>query len=454
MPLKLYNTLTRKKETFKPIKAKEVKIYSCGPTVYNRVHIGNLRAFIFYDLLRRYLKFRGFKVKQVMNITDVDDKTIKGSQNEKISLKDFTEKYTELFFEDLAKMNIEKFEIYPKATESINEIVELIEKLLKKGYAYKTEDGTYFNMLKFKNYGKLSNLKLNELKEGASGRVLKDEYEKQNPADFALWKFWKPEDGDVFWNTKIGKGRPGWHIECSAMSMKYLGETFDIHTGGIDLMFPHHENEIAQSEAATGKKFVNYWMHNEHLLIDGKKMSKSLGNFYTLEDLDKKKYDYSAIRYLFISTHYRQKLNFSFEGIEQAKEAIKRINDFILTVSGNEDNLEIEELIKKSEKEFIQAMDNDLNISEALAVIFNFMKHANKLGAGDKSVDFIRKIDGVLGILQDSTIPPEEIITLAEERNEARKNKDWGKSDKIRNKIKEKGYEIKDTVEGFLLNKI
>src|SRR3989338_8353872 len=309
MPLKLYNTLTRKKEVFKPIKDKIVNLYTCGPTIYDYAHIGNFRAYICSDILKRYLKYKGFKVKHIMNITDVDDKTIKGANQQKISLKDYTKKYEKIFFEDIEALNIDKADVFPKATEHIKEMIDLVKKLLKNGIAYKSEDGSiYYDISKFKDYGKLSHTKIKELKEGA--RVNQDSYEKESANDFALWKAYHEEDGNIFWQTEIGKGRPGWHIECSAMSMKYLGSHFDIHAGGVDLVFPHHENEIAQSEAFTGKKFVNYWFHNEHLLVDGRKMSKSLGNYYTLRDLLTKNYNPKAIRYLLLSTHYRQQLNF------------------------------------------------------------------------------------------------------------------------------------------------
>ncbi|MEM7825323.1 MAG: cysteine--tRNA ligase, partial [Candidatus Aenigmatarchaeota archaeon] len=329
MSLKLYNTLTRKKEVFKPIRKNEVRMYTCGPTVYDFAHIGNFRTYVWQDILKRWLLYKGFRVIHVMNITDIDDKTIKGSRSQGISLKEFTEKYTEAFFKDSESLNLLPANFYPRATQHIKEIVELIKILIRKGYAYKSEDGSiYYNISKFKSYGKLSKLKIKELKAGA--RVKLDSYTKEEAYDFALWKAWDPEDGDVFFETDIGKGRPGWHIECSAMSMKYLGETFDIHTGGVDLIFPHHENEIAQSEAATGKKFVKYWLHAEHLIVEGRKMSKSLGNFYTLRDLIGKGYNPISIRYLLLSTHYKQQLNFTFESLESAKNTVESLFNFLL----------------------------------------------------------------------------------------------------------------------------
>jgi cysteinyl-tRNA synthetase len=309
-----FNTLTRQKESFTPIEEGKAKIYTCGPTVYDFAHIGNFRAFLFDDLLKRWLEYRGFEVVHVMNITDVDDKTIKGSRKRNVPLREYTDYYMKAFFEDIDTLKIERANYYPRATEHIPEMVALIKRLMERGYAYKGEDGSiYYAISKFKEYGKLSRIKVDDLKAGA--RVKVDEYGKEEAQDFALWKAWTQEDGEVFWDTEIGKGRPGWHIECSAMSMKYLGETFDIHCGGVDNMFPHHENEIAQSEAATGKKFVNYWLHNEHLLVEGKRMGKRFGNYYTLRDLLKMGYDPKAIRYLLILTHYRQQFNFTFEGL-------------------------------------------------------------------------------------------------------------------------------------------
>ena len=318
--LKLFNTLTRKIKVFKPIKKNKVGMYSCGPTVYNFAHIGNLRAYVFADILKRYLKYGGFKVKHVMNITDIDDKTIRDSQKKGQTLREFTEFYTKAFIEDINSLNIEMPDILPKATKHIPEMASLIKKMLKNGSAYKSKGSIYFNISKFKKYGELAQLEKRNLKQNASKRLnISDEYEKEEVNDFVLWKAWQKKDRDIFWETEIGKGRPGWHIECSAMSMKYLGESFDIHTGGADLVFPHHTNEIAQSEAATGKKFVNYWTHNEHLLVKGKKMSKSLGNFYTLRDIQEKGYNPLLLRLILLKTHYRKILDFSFDDFEKAK---------------------------------------------------------------------------------------------------------------------------------------
>jgi len=459
MSLKLYNTLTRKKEEFKEINKGHVSMYSCGPTVYNFAHIGNFRANIFADLIRRYLKYKGYNLKHVMNITDIDDKTIRDSKKENLSLKQFTEKYTKYFFDDLKTLNIEKFEVYPRATDHIKEMVELIKKLLEKGYAYKANDAIYYNIKKFKEYGKLSHLKIDELKAGA--RVCQDEYDKEHVHDFALWKFWDKEDGDVFWETELGKGRPGWHIECSAMSMKYLGKTFDIHTGGVDLIFPHHENEIAQSEAATGKPFVNYWLHNEHLLVNNKKMSKSLGNFYTLRDLLKKGYSPRSIRYVLLATHYRQKLNFTFEGLKAAENSIKRIDEFMVKlkdIKTEKNNKEIYILIEKAKSDFEDAMDDDLNVSIALSVVFDFVKKINTFimneniskKDAEKAIKLMHNFDSVFGILKEKKKDEisKEIEQLIENREKARKNKDYELADKIRNKLKQKGIILKDTKDG------
>ncbi|MBU4242185.1 MAG: cysteine--tRNA ligase [Nanoarchaeota archaeon] len=456
--LKIFNSFTRKKEEFKPIKEGHVKMYTCGPTVYLYAHIGNFRAYVFEDVLRRYLKFKGFKVTQVMNITDVDDKTIRDSQAQKKSLKEFTEFYTKAFFEDIKKLNIEEAEYYPKATDHIKEMVALIQKLLDKGFAYKSEDGSiYFKVSKFPNYGNLAHMKIEELKVG--DRVKHDEYEKESVSDFALWKAWDKNDGNVFWETELGKGRPGWHIECSAMSMKYLGETFDIHTGGIDNLFPHHENEVAQAEAATGKKFVNYWMHCEHLLVENKKMSKSLGNFYTLRDLLEKEIKANAIRFLLLSTHYKQQLNFNFAGLEASKNAVQRLNDFALMLKNVSEEGTLTEgvrgIVDNSGQEFVDAMDDDLNISQALAVVFDMMKKINKVE--DLNIDSaafvygqLLKFDSILGVLDtEEKVLDEDIQKMIDEREHARLNKEYDKADMIRDMLKEKGIILEDTADGI-----
>lgn len=458
--LKLYNTLTRKLEVFKSIKQKQVSMYTCGLTTYNYGHIGNFRAFICADILRRYLEYKKFKVKQITNITDVDDKTIRDSQKENLSLKEFTKKYEDAYFEDIKTLNIEKSFKYPKATDHIKEMVSLIKELLKKGYAYKTDDGIYFKISKFKDYGKLANLKLDELKKGASGRVKNDEYERENIQDFCLWKFYDKNDGNVGWKTEIGFGRPGWHIECSAMSMKYLGKTFDIHTGGKDLIFPHHQNEIAQSESVTGKKFVNHWMHNEFILVDGKKMSKSLGNFYTLRDILNKGYNGREIRYALMSTNYKIPFNFTFDGLAAARNSISRLDEFILKMNkadgkSNEINL----LIKNVKKEFEKSMDDDLNISKALASIFDFINEAYKLDVSRKNgktiIKTIKEFDKILGLnLGEKEQLSKELMDLINKREEARKKKDYKKSDELRSLLKQKGIILEDTKEGIIWKKI
>ena len=400
-----------------------------------------------------------------MNITDVDDKTIKGANREGISLKEFTRRYENAFFEDIETLNIDKADAYPRATRHIKEMVAIVKKLLKNEIAYKSEDGSiYFDISKFKDYGKLSHAKLAELKEGA--RVKQDSYEKGEAKDFALWKAYDKEDGNVVWKTEIGKGRPGWHIECSAMSMKYLGEHFDIHAGGIDLVFPHHENEIAQSEASTKKKFANYWFHNEHLLVDGHKMSKSLGNFYTLRDLLDKGYHAKAVRYLLLSANYKVQLNFTEEAVKAADSAVQRLNDFMVKlkeIKNNAKNRDIDKLIQKTKRQFDDAMDDDLNISSALSHIFEFVKEANtsmmesKIGKNNakKIINFMRDINKVLGILEEKEekLKP-EFKKLIDEREKARKEKDFARADRIREELKQKGIVLEDTKEGVRWKKI
>ena len=430
-----------------------------GHSVYDFAHIGNFRAYVCSDILKRYLKYKGFKVKHVMNITDVDDKTIKGANKEGISLKEYTKRYEKAFFEDIGTLNIDKADIFPRATEHIKEMVEIIKRLLKNKIAYESEDGSiYYDISKFRDYGKLSHTRITALKEGA--RIKQDSYEKEQAQDFALWKAYDKEDGNVFWKTEIGNGRPGWHIECSAMSMKYLGEHFDIHAGGVDLVFPHHENEIAQSEASTKKKFVNYWFHNEHLLVDGHKMSKSLGNFYTLRDLLNKNYNPKAIRYLLLSAHYRMQLNFTEEAVKASENAVQRLHDFMIKlkeIKNKINNKNTNKIIQKTKKEFEEAMDDDLNISVALAHIFEFVKEVNifmmenKIGKNDakKIIKFMHDIDKVLGILEEKEEKlSSEFKKLIEEREKSRKERNFAKADKIREQLKQKGIILEDTKEG------
>jgi len=455
--IKFFNTLTKKKEEFLPIEDNIVKMYTCGPTVYDLAHIGNFRAYVFEDLLHRYLEFRNYKVIRVMNITDVDDKTIKGARENGVSLREYTDKYIKIFIEDMETLRLKKPDFMPRATEHIKEMVELIKKLLEKGYAYYKDGSIYFSISKFPSYGKLSGIDKSKVKIGA--RVDVDEYEKEDLRDFVLWKKAKEDEG-VWWETEIGKGRPGWHIECSAMSMKYLGETFDIHTGGVDNIFPHHENEIAQSEAATGKKFVNYWLHCAHLLVNGEKMSKSKGNFYTLRDLLNKGYNPVAIRYLLLSTHYRDPLNFTENSLKQAENTVKNYNDFykgLNICAGEIYNEEIRKEIEKARNAFIESLDDDLNISGALSSIFNLIKKVNiffsKGELGRKNVievkEFLEDIDNVLCILEKKEENlPEDILNLIKEREKARKEKDFKKADLIREKLKEKGIILEDTPYG------
>ena len=462
-----FNTLTRKKEVFKPFEDGKVKMYTCGPTVYDYAHIGNFRAFLFEDLLKRWLIRRDFKITHVMNLTDIDDKTIKGSQKQQVPLRQFTDYYVKAFFEDIKALNIQPAEVYPRATDNIPEMVVLIKTLIDKGYAYRSEDGSiYYAVCKFSDYGKLSKIKIDELKAGA--RVSQDEYAKEEAQDFALWKAWTPEDGDVFWETELGKGRPGWHIECSAMSMKYLGETLDIHCGGVDNMFPHHENEIAQSEAATGKKFVDYWLHNEHLLVEGKKMAKRLGNFYTLRDLLTKGYDPIAIRYLLMSTHYRQQFNFTFEGLDSSKSAVDRLRNFVRRlhdVEGDKDSKgKVAILTEKLEACFGGSMDDDLDIGAALASLFDFIHEMNSL----LDVNMISKAEasqvgglmmlidevlGVIGKVEVEEVLPTDIEGLVQKRERARKAKKWKEADEIRAQLKAMGIVLEDTGQGVRWHK-
>ncbi len=456
--MRFYNTMNRQLEEFTPIEDSHVGMYTCGPTVYNYAHIGNYRAYIFEDLLRRYLQYNGLKVTQVMNLTDVDDKTIKSAIAEGKSLNDYTKLYKDAFFEDLKALNIEPAEYYPAATDHIPEMITLIQTLLDKGYAYKSGDGSvYFSIEKFKDYGKLAHLDMSGLQAGA--RVAQDEYEKESASDFALWKAWSEADGDIVWDAPWGKGRPGWHIECSAMSTKYLGETFDIHTGGIDNIFPHHEDEIAQSEAASGKKFVNMWMHCAHLIVEGKKMSKSAGNFFTLRDIKEKGYSGREIRYVLIATHYRQSLNFTFGGLEAARVALGRIDEFKERLTGKDaaTDAELPEWAKKARANFETALDNDLNISEALAALFDLIHSGNKAMDENSSLPeaaailtLIDKFDLVLGCLtgEEKAGANEEVLALAAERTEVRKAKDWARADEIRDRLTELGWEVRDTPEG------
>lgn len=451
MPLSIFNTLSRKKEVFEPINPPRVGMYTCGPTVYNYLHIGNWRAYVFADLLKRYLVYSGYEVKHVMNITDVEDKIIREVKAQNKDLKELTEYYTEEFFKDRDLLNIIPANVYTKATEYIDEMVSLVKKLEEKGFAYKTDDGSiYFDIHKDKEYGKLSHFKLSDLKENADGRLKKDEYEKENAQDFALWKAWSEEDGNIFWQTDLGKGRPGWHLECSAMSMENLGESFDLHTGGVDNIFPHHENEIAQSECATGKSFAKYFMHNEHLLVDGQKMAKSAGNFYTLEDLMRKGIDPMAFRLWLYTSNYSTRTNFTLEAVNASQTAFLRLKEAFLDLGE-----EVGQINIKYQNLFKEYLDNNLDSPRAVALVWEILKD-NGISDSDKKatlLDFDRVLGLGLNKIKRWSIP-EEIKKLAEEREEARLQKDWTKSDELREKIISLGYEIKDTESGPKISKI
>ncbi len=468
MVLKFYNSLTLKKEEFIPINKDKVTLYTCGPTVYNYPHIGNYRCFVFADILKRALSYSGYNVDHIMNITDIDDKTIRDSIKEGKSLLDFTQFYTDEFFKDRDMLSILPPRIYTKATDYVLEMLQITEKLIENGNAYTTEDGSaYFDIKKDKEYGKLSHFKLSDLKDNASGRLKKDEYEKENAQDFALWKAWDENDGDVFWipsdilghETKLAKGRPGWHIECSAMSIATLGEQIDIHTGGIDNMFPHHENEIAQSEGATGKEFVKYWLHCEHLMVDGKKMAKSAGNFYTLRDLIEKGIDPIAFRYWLYTGHYKTKVNFTLESVEGAQTALERLYDKYEKLGKNFGSINTE-----YKNKFLEFIQDDLNTPRALALVWDLLNDESINNADKKST--FQDFDKVLGFgLADISRNkkkqkemlkniPEEVLNIASFRETARANKDYAQSDKLRDQILKLGYEIKDTESGTEFIKI
>jgi len=471
MNIILTNSISRKKEVFKPIHSGKVGMYSCGPTVYNIPHIGNYRAYLFDDTAARIFAYNGFDVTHVMNITDVDDKTIKNARAAGMSLSDFTAQYTKKFLEDLAELNVQSITYHPKATLHISEMINLITDLLNKKAAYKGEDGSiYFSIQSFGAYGNLSHLEKQLLQTDASGRVKNDEYSKESPQDFALWKSWSEEDGEVYWDAPFGKGRPGWHIECSAMSMKYLGEHFDIHMGGIDLLFPHHENEIAQSESVTGIQFVNYWLHNEWLLVNGSKMAKRDGNFITLRDILDKGYQALAYRFLCLQTHYRQQLNFTFEILDAAQNGYrnlvsdiqrivqksKELNEVILS-----DRLASE--IEKVKIEFRNSINDDFNTPKGLAVLFEFIKYIHHQDMHFSSSDFqrcfevIKEFDAVLGLGLDDIKPlsiPDHISQLVREREVARTERNFKQSDELRALIEKEGYAVEDTPSGTRISQL
>lgn len=458
--IRFFNTLTREIEDFIPLKEGHVGLYTCGPTVYNTAHIGNFRTFLFEDLLKRFLIAVGYKVNHVMNITDVDDKTIKKAVAENRTLDDLTNDYADLFFEDMKFLKMLPADRYPRATGHIPEMVDMINTLLEKGHAYKTDDNSvYFNIGSFEDYGKLANIRLEE--QRTSDRVQSDEYTKDNPQDFALWKSWKDADGDVKWDSPWGSGRPGWHLECSVMSTKYLGNTFDIHCGGVDNIFPHHENETAQSVCATGGPFVKYWLHSEHLLIDWSKMSKSAGNFYRLSDLRDMNCSAEMVRYILLSTHYRSKLNFSDEKIQEARKVIQRIADFKARI----DALVVDDLsfdILNQEKHFLNALSNDLDSPKSLALFFDWLRQVNiRLDNNNFSHEdalsarhFLELFDSIFGFIAESSEVPGDILELVEQRELARKGRDWMLADSIRSDLHEKGWIVEDTPDGPKVKKI
>jgi len=463
--LKIYNSMTRKKEEFVPIKEGEATIYACGPTVYNYFHIGNARPFIVFDTLRRYLEYRGYKVTFVQNFTDIDDKMIKEANRTGTTVKALGEHFIEEYFKDAKGLNVRPASVHPKATEHISEIIALIEKLIEQGHAYVAENGdVYYDVESFHGYGKLSGQDMSDLKLGA--RIEVNDI-KKNAMDFALWKAKK--EGEPFWESPFSEGRPGWHIECSAMSQKYLGDTIDIHGGGQDLKFPHHENEIAQSEGATGKPFVHYWMHNGYIQIKTEqddsfvKMSKSLGNALTVREIGKR-FNLVAVRLFMLGVHYRNPVNFSYELLEQAEAAFTRINNccenlrFIASLGKEADSAFDAAPFKER---FNEAMDDDLNTADAIGVIFDMVTELNRVfgQSGDAkaaaaALAELEELLDVLGLIEPKEEIPAEVIEMAEKRTEARKNKNWAEADALRDKIKELGYEMKDTPDGVKISKI
>ena len=462
MALQFYNTLKRKKEIFRPIVDGEVGLYTCGPTVYDYAHIGNFRTFIFEDLLKRWLLHLGYDVTHVMNITDVDDKTIKKSQSEGIELSLITEKYIDFFMDDLGWLKMIPADTFPKATDAVPKMIRMIEILLNKGFAYREKDGSvYFNIRSFPDYGRLTKINLAEQQSGE--RVKDDEYNKDKPQDFALWKGWKEEDGDVVWDAPWGRGRPGWHIECSAMSSEALGDHFDIHCGGVDNMFPHHENEIAQSQCATDKPFVNFWLHSEFLLVDGGKMSKSLGNFYRITDLKELGFTPECIRYQLLAGHYRSKITFSIDKKHEGDKIVQKITDFKLRLENRDAVHFADESLPEEYNIFRDRMNDDLNTPKSFAVFFDWMKSINtKIDNNEltekelgQSWEFLNVFDEIFGlIISNQTYEiPSEITDLLNLRKKAREVKDWNKADSIRKILISKGWIIEDTPRGQEIKK-
>ncbi|MCH9621628.1 MAG: Cysteine--tRNA ligase [Chlamydiia bacterium] len=450
----IYDTKQRKKVSFTPEKDNTVRMYTCGPTIYNFAHIGNLRTFVFEDLLRRTIKFLGMKVHHVMNLTDIDDKTIKGATQKGISLDEFTKVFEKAFFDDLDTLKCEKAEEYPKATEFIKEMIAMIEKLIEKDVAYLTESkDVFFRIKSFKRYGELSHLKLDELEDGKSARVDSDEYDKESACDFVLWKAYDPKrDGEIYWDSPFGKGRPGWHIECSCMSMHFLGDTFDLHTGGVDNIFPHHENERAQSESCSGKPFTRHWMHAEHLLVEGKKMSKSLNNFYTLRDLLDKGYSGREVRALFLSSQYRVQLNFTLDGLLAIRKMLQRLDSFVDRLNESKGSKVLDLLA--FEEEFTKALEDDLNTPKSFAALFDMVRFVNAQMDEDEIdasgvIELLKKFDKVFGFIfeREKQEIAEEILKAAKARFMARQEKDYTKADAMRELIERAGYIVEDTKE-------
>jgi cysteinyl-tRNA synthetase len=461
MSLRFFNTYSRELENFDPRDpaGRKLDIYTCGPTVYSRAHIGNFRAYIFEDLLQRHLELRGYKVHRVMNITDVDDKTIRGAREAKIPLQKFTEQFKQAFFEDIETLRIKRADEFPGATDQryIDRMIEMINTLVSRGLAYQAEDkSVYFRINKFPDYGKLAHFDLTQLQ--STGRVKHDEYDKEHIGDFALWKAWDEEDGDVDWESPWGRGRPGWHIECSAMATALLGDQIDIHCGGVDNIFPHHEAEIAQSEGVTGKKFVRYWLHCAHLLVDGQKMSKSLGNFYTLPDLLKKGYTGREIRYALMRVHYRAPLNFTWEGMEEARQALARLDEWLLRLRETAgDKIDNKNVDLELGQQFEEALDDDLNISAALGFLFESIRETNRAmdrneldAASAKAwLNWWERVNSVLALeIETAVVLPADVAQLAEQRKNARREKNWKRSDELRDQILELGWETRDTKDG------
>ena len=469
--IQLHNTMSGKTETFVPQTAGEVKMYTCGPTVYDFAHIGNFRTFVFQDLLRRFLKLRGFKLNHVMNLTDVDDRIIANAAAAGVSIRQYTEKFARAFFDDCMALSIEAPEHWVRATDHIEDMVKLIQRLQEKSYTYPSDGSIYYRIAKFSEYGKLSKIDLSGMQTGV--RVDVDRYEKESARDFALWK--SPKPGEHFWETGIGPGRPGWHIECSAMAMKYLGETLDIHTGGIDLSFPHHENEIAQSEAATGKKFSRYWLHAEHLLVEGEKMSKSLGNFYTLRDLFAKGYKPSSLRFLLASVPYRRQLNFTFDGLQQAASSVERLRNFAARLKNEKfpagTSPSMKGRVAQASDEFDAGLSDDLNAAQALAAAFDFVREANiAMDKGEflqgevaDAQEFLRTFDSVFSVLEDSDaerlkavgygrgeqeLSDDEVEKKIAERQAARGRRDFAASDRVRQELADRGIILEDMRDG------